>query len=190
MTGAVQNDLSALLEIGGARPRGNRHDCPKCNGLRTVTHTEELFFCHRCQWRGNVVTLAKELGFVQRLSRAKYERLHRERERAKTAAQLLYGRVKSRRLELLDFLRTLDDLEAAARRLGPDNPEAWDGLSTVHAQRPTIFAELAILENSGAEDLLRFLFFQPQERERVIERVHMCGGMPDPQGRFVEVARG
>ena len=85
MIGMAQYGLPALLQRVGARPRGNRHDCPKCGGARTVTNGEDVFYCHKCQWRGNTVSLAKELGVYQRISPAEYRELQRSRELAHAA---------------------------------------------------------------------------------------------------------
>ena len=49
-------------------------------------------------------------------------------------------------------------------------------------------AELAILENLGAAELLRFVSASPEERERSLETVILRGGLCDLRGRFVEVA--
>lgn len=52
-----------LLERAGFRIRGRRADCPHCQGHSrlTVSFNDEVAFCHRCQWRGNVRTLSREL---------------------------------------------------------------------------------------------------------------------------------
>lgn len=81
-------DVPALLELSGAPPRGNRHDCPKCGGFRTVTHTAEYFYCHRCRWKGNALTLAKELGVYRRLSSAEWRELRERREQADAEARI------------------------------------------------------------------------------------------------------
>jgi putative DNA primase/helicase len=82
MSTPTQFDLGTLLEKAGGRPHGNRFDCPKCGGLRTVSHTDELYYCHKCQWKGNTVSLAKELGLYQRLPPAEYREFQRTRELA------------------------------------------------------------------------------------------------------------
>jgi hypothetical protein len=184
---AAQYDLPALLEMRGARSRGKRHDCPRCGGRGTLTHAEEVFYCHRCQWRGNAVTLARELGLARRLSPAEYRELRQNRERADRAARALYGRIKARRFELLDRLHMLNDLEARAHRLGPDNPETWDALAGVYAERPGVLAELGILENCPAANLLRFLSAGSEERQRAIDGLIARGGLCDAAGRFMDV---
>jgi len=136
MGAIVQYDLRGLLEQAGARPRGNRHDCPKCGGFRTVTHSAEAFFCYKCQWKGNTVSLAKELGVYQRLSPAEHREVCQERERADRAARVLYERVKARRFELLDEFHGLNRLELLAHDAGPDNPTVWNALDLVYRNRP------------------------------------------------------
>jgi hypothetical protein len=182
----TQHDLPALLEQSGARARGNRHDCPKCGGRRTVTHTAECFYCHRCQWCGNVITLAKELGVYKRLTSAQSRELRHNRERADRAARHLYERVKARRFELLDRLHVLGGLESKAQGLGPDNPQTWNALSEVYAERPVILAELTIFENAPVAELLELLS-AGAARGRMIDRVLSRGGLCDALGRFVEV---
>jgi ribosomal protein L37AE/L43A len=186
-TVAIQSGITDLLEQAGARPRGNRHDCPKCGGLRTVTHTAERFYCHHCQWKGNAITLAKELGMYHRLPSAEYRELRQSRERADRAARQLYERVKARRMELLDLLHSLNRLETAAHDAGPDSVRVWDVLEVVYGKRPGVLAELAVLENYGAAALIRFLNSDAPERESTIAGVIERGGLYDSAGRFAEV---
>ena len=56
--------LSELLERTGFRIRGRRADCIHCEGHSrlTVAFTDEVAFCHRCKWTGNLRTLSRELG--------------------------------------------------------------------------------------------------------------------------------
>jgi len=191
ITPGVEYDMADLLARYGGRLRGrNRADCPRCGGKRTISYAAEVFNCHHagCGFRGNAFTLARELGLARRLTPAEYRELRQNRDRADRAARVLYERVKARRFELLDFLRTLDDEEATAHRLGPDNPETWEPLSAAYAERPAILAQLTILENAGAADLLRFLAAHPEAQARVIEGVLRRGGLTDGYGRFMEVA--
>ena len=133
-----QYDLRALLELGGARPRASRHDCPRCGGRRTLTHTDEVFYCHRCQWKGNTATLACELGLARRLSLAEARELRHKHEQADTAARALYERVKARRFRLLDelrlnlLLRSAPSLSCPFRNLQTDTYSLPDVL-TAHA---------------------------------------------------------
>lgn len=190
MSAAVaEYELVPLLEQAGARPRGNRHDCPKCGGVRTVTHTAECFYCHRCQWKGNAVTLAKELGIRRAwLPRAEYIRQQQDRERAHKAAARLAAAVHTRRMELLGSLQYLNRLEAVAHDAGADDAATWGALALACRDRQPVLAELAILENCGAPDLIRFLSGDPETRERAIDAVLTAGGLYRCAGRFVEVS--
>src|SRR5438093_10811719 len=87
MGALTQSEIAALLETGGADPRGKGQDCAKCGGVRTVTHTDEVFYCHKCEWKGNTFTLAKELGVYRRLPSAEYRELCRTRELAREAQE-------------------------------------------------------------------------------------------------------
>jgi hypothetical protein len=180
-------DLPTLLETAGAHPRGNRHDCPKCGGFRTITHSAEAFFCHKCQWKGNTFTLAKELGVYRRLSSAEYQKLRQRRERAHEAAERLYAAVRVRRFELYDELRGLSRIDAGGHQAGLGYPAAWDALEMGYRNRPALLAELSILENCGAADLVKFLSADDETRGRVIARVIQRGGLYDCGGKFIEV---
>jgi hypothetical protein len=148
-----------------------------------------VYHCHGagCDFSGGAAKLARELGLAEPLAAAEYGELRRERERADRAAGALYDAVKARRFELLECLHSLDGVEATAQRLGPDDPETWGALSTVYAKRPALLAELAVLENGDAPDLIQFLSDRQEARDRVIECVLMRGGLWDSRRNFVVV---
>ena len=59
--------MNQLLERAGFVIRGaTRADCIHCQGQSrgTIAFTSEVAFCHRCKWRANVVTLAREAGLL------------------------------------------------------------------------------------------------------------------------------
>lgn len=149
-------DLSELLEQAGARPRGRRNNCPKCSGFRTVAHTDECFYCHRCQWKGNVVTLMRELGFKDERSYAEKQRDRRARERAHEAALRLHGVAHMRQLELLAKLRNLGLMELLAHEAGRTE-DSWETLASVYAERPAIERELDLLESGDADTVYSVL---------------------------------
>lgn len=65
--------MRELLERAGFVMRGaTRADCIHCQGhsRATVAFTAEVAFCHRCKWRANVVTLAREEGLLHGNHRA------------------------------------------------------------------------------------------------------------------------
>ena len=185
---ATQPGILELLEQAGARIRGrNRADCPECKRFRAISFTDETFFCHGCQWTGNAVTLAKELGVYQRLPRAEYVLQRQERERAERAGRELYQQVKTRRFELLDELHALNGLESLAHKAGPGDPDTWDSLGLVYRERPGILAELAFLENAPADKVPQFLTATVEQRQAVREAILFHGGMYDHGGKFFEV---
>ena len=48
------HNLPELLVQAGAQLRGpKRADCPRCEGRRTISYTDEVFNCHKCAWAGN-----------------------------------------------------------------------------------------------------------------------------------------
>lgn len=156
MSATAQDELSALLKQAGARPRGNRHDCPKCAGLRTVTHTSECFYCHKCQWKGNAVTLQKQLGIYERIPSAEYRKQSQMRRRAHEAALRLYAVTHQSQLELRKRLRELGRLELVAHEAGPTE-EAWDVLAKVYAERPRIEQKLDALESVDLATIISIL---------------------------------
>src|SRR5215472_9957614 len=72
--------MPQLLQRAGFRVAGNRADCGRCTGgsRRTVSFNHEVAHCHRCQWSGNRVTLARELGLLS--DPGSRQALRRERE--------------------------------------------------------------------------------------------------------------
>jgi hypothetical protein len=75
-----------LLERAGFRVRGrNRADCIHCSGhsIATVSFTDEVAHCFRCEWKANTITLKKELGLFGDNPAAKrgWRQERRERER-------------------------------------------------------------------------------------------------------------
>lgn len=181
-----------LLEQIGARPAGlRRRDCPDCGGKRTVAVDEEraLFYCHHagCNFHGGVGALRKRLGLRREwLPRSEYLRQQRERERTHEAARRLEGAVRSRRRKLLDSLRELDELATLAPDAAPTEV-VWARLSSTYRQRSTVLAELAILENWSARDMVSFLLGTQQGRKEAIDDVLSAGGLYGSDGRFVEV---
>lgn len=183
--------LTELLTRVGARIRGRgRADCPKCKRQRTVSFDESrgVYYCHGagCAFSGGAKTLARELGLARQLGEAEYRELRQNRERADDAARALYDRVKARRLELSEQLLGLGRLEVAAHEAGVNHMATWDALEMVYRDRPALLAELAILENCGAADLIRFLSTDNATRARVIASVIERGGLYDSNGKFVE----
>ena len=78
-------------------------------------------------------------------------------------------------------------MEIAAHSAGRDSIEAWDGLDVVYLKRPGALAELTVLENTSASDLIRFLASDGETSKRVIAGVIERGGLYDFNGKWVEV---
>jgi len=182
----TQPSITELLEASGARPRGTRHDCPKCGGFRTVTHSEEAFYCHRCQWKGNVVTLMKELGVYRRIPKAEYLQQMEARKRAESQARNFLAACRSERLRIAEALRDLGRLELLAYEAGPSE-EAWGALALVYQQQPRLAAEYALLCHGAIGARRRWLEADAEERERIAEEILLAGGLADAEGRFVVV---
>lgn len=185
----LQYGMTELLSLRGAKIRGrNRADCPGCRGFRTISFTGEVFHCFKCSWKGNTLTLARDLGLLRRIPQAEYQRRQQDHEMAHEAADRLYKRVRARRFELLCELHALNDLETRAHSAGPEAESIWDALITVHVRGELILAELAILENCGAADLTKFLAADTETRRKAVTQVIEWGGVYNASGRFVEVA--
>ena len=190
----LQYDLATLLERAGAQPprygRG-KWGCPKHHGSRSlsVDMARGLFNCHHagCDFHGSTETLARELGLARRLCPAQFHEQRQAGERADRAERALYEEVKARRFELLDKLHSLNRLELRAHGGGPNETATWDALAGVYAERLGVLAELTILENSGAADMIRFLSADSATRQAKIHRLVEEGGHCDGQGRFVAV---
>jgi hypothetical protein len=177
LIGAAQDDLPTLLERAGARLRGKRFDCPECKRFRSGSFTETVFCCHGigCEFKGGIGTLCRRLNITRTwLPLPEYRRRQRQQARAAAAARALYARVRARHMQLLGALRYLDHLQAEVSCLGPGDEGAWSALASSYRQRLNILAELSILENCPATDLVRFLVADGPTREAAIDRVR-CG---------------
>ncbi len=189
MSATAQYEISGLLEQAGANPRGNRHDCPKCGGLRTVTHSGEAFYCHRCEWKGNAVKLAKELGLYERLPRAEYVRQRAAREQAESQARQFLADCKARRRAFEGLYIEMQNLcDEYPARLDPEDESAWDGLEWVYKNEREVLATIILLGEGAIAPRRRWLEAAAEERERIIEEILLTGGLHDPRGNFIEFA--
>jgi len=178
----VEHSMAELLEMNGAPIRGrNRADCPECTRLRSVSFNETAFCCHGidCEFHGGIGTLRKRLGIAREwLPKPEYIRRCRQRDQAHEAAERLCHLAKTRRFELYDELRTLNRIGAGAHHAGPTEAP-WGALERVYAERPRLLAELTILENCSATELVHFLISDETTRQVAISRVIGWGGVPE-----------
>ena len=151
-----------LLEVAGARLRGpKRADCPRCGGKRTVSFTDETFFCHHadCGWSGNTVTLARELGAmlprVADRAVARRRIVGREADRVRCFARMRWS-----------FLRDLNwlllEIECLARTAGQEHiargepvPESvWASLEWTLQEQKKLWPELVLFSGpqSGSRE--------------------------------------
>lgn len=120
--------FTELLERAGARPgRGRRWWCPRCDGRTpalAVDLEREVFYCHRCQWRGGRRALERELGIMAEKptpgERRKARLIRGEAERFAEWA-------RARRIAAAELLRTLDKADADWREEGRQELET-DGV--------------------------------------------------------------
>jgi hypothetical protein len=143
-------DFKTLLDHAGFRIRGRRADCLHCDGSSrlTVSFNDEVAFCHRCKWTGNLRTLSREFGVPVAPETAQ----HREsRTRAKQFDQ---WRATCQRI-LADRFRDLGLLAERAKQelaVSPNYEPAWTALADFYQNEPSL---------SGALDLLAFEKLSP-----------------------------
>ena len=146
------NALVDLLTQTDVRLRSrNRGDCPKCGGRRTISFTDECFYCHKCTWGGNAITLARELGHA--ISKPTQAELGARRVIRREAEQFADW-VRRKRIATAALLRDLDRHEADWREIGraqlvsgkPVDERAWGML------------QLAVAWQERAESAWRKLF--------------------------------
>ena len=192
----IQYEVLELLRRAGATLRGpRRSDCPECHSKRTVSYTEELYFCHNagCDFRGNCVTLARELGLLKPLSPREAEDLKRIRERARRAAEEFAFRLRERRLVLqAEHRELLTIYYGGQERLKRDRDPKIGQTLVAYAKKQLrkIRAELAIVEDSPIPKRLKFLNANEGRQKEMVCAVIGSGGLEDPNGRFIEVERG
>ncbi len=142
--------LTALLEQAGAKLHGNkRADCPECDGRRTVSYADEVFYCHKCGWSGNAVMLARALNVeLPRLSNEALSRqriIRRESERVQRFAQMRWAFLRDLNWRLLDIerLARASGQEYIAR--GEPVPESvWSSLEWSLREQKKFWNELVL----------------------------------------------
>lgn len=152
-----------LLERAGARPgRGRKWWCPRCEGRTpalSVDLEREVFYCHRCQWRGGRRALEREPGFEAQeptpAEQSKARLIHFEAERFENWA-------RRRRMEGAALLRVLDKADADWREVGrqelgsgnPVSERVWARLELCwlwQEQAEAGYSRLCDLENNFSE---------------------------------------
>ena len=192
-TAQTKYDVPELLTRAGVTLRGPRRaDCPECHRKRTVSYTEELYFCHHvgCYFRGNSITLAKQLGLLHPLSPREAEELRRTRERAQQAAEEVAFRLRERRMVLQAEHREMLDIyyggEARLKR-GRDPKIGQTLLSYAKKNLRRVRAEFAIVEDAPMPRRLEFLNANEGRQRGMISEVIAGGGLSAADGMFIEV---
>ena len=157
-----QFDMRSLLEQAGFRLRGaTRANCIHCTGdsLGTVSFTSEVAFCHRCKWKANALTMARELGLLSTNPRAR-KALHLERERRQRFETRIRAFEQWRDAELwraIDLHRKLSRRAVLAEqvlRIDPEYGEAWSALADFYHGRAALTSNI---ERFGCSKVPEFL---------------------------------
>lgn len=189
----IQYDVLELLRRAGATIRSrNRADCPRCGKRRAVSYATQVFHCHHtgCNFQGNAITLARDLGLLKPLSSRDAEKLKRTRDLARYAAEELSFRLRERRLPLQEeHRRMLDILHGGEARLKRDQDPKIGQAIIAYAKRQLrkIRAQLAILEDSPMPQRLEFLNANEGRQKGMVCAVIAAGGVEDTSGKFIEV---
>jgi hypothetical protein len=187
---AIEYDLVDLLQQAGARIHGRRADCPWCGGRRTISHADEVYYCHRCEAKGNRFTLARELGLAKRLSPKEVQGYHRIREESKEAAEWAYEKFRSQRLDAAEKCRSfarLVDRASERLKLDPGDKLAWERLAFAYPQLDLAVAEHVLLSEAPIAQRLAFLEASEVEFRQILSDAIHLGGICDGQGRFVVI---
>jgi len=129
--------MPELLERAGFRLRSkSRADCIHCAGhaVATVAFTSEVAYCHRCAWKANATTLAKELGLLATDPESQRQRRDEMRRLAEYRATIArfeawrdgHIRAYSTKLRTLGRSAALAKLVLAKYR---DCESAWDSFA-------------------------------------------------------------
>ena len=150
---ALEYSMPELLERAGCPLRGrNRADCARCKGWRTVSYNDQVFCCHHagCDFKGNRITIAKELSLLRRLPPGEVRALRRAREEAERLARIIVAKRKARRWALQAQHQRLVGIRLGAiERLEHDreDSDAWGALAFVYRELPEVQQELDRLES-------------------------------------------
>lgn len=154
-------NLSDLIERAGFHVRGRRADCIHCEGQSrlTVAFNDEVAFCHRCKWTGNIRTLTRELGLpLAPEAREAWERRVRVgqfEEWGNTCWLILVRRLR--------FLTRRAELAKSILTRFPDCESAWGALADLYHSEAIFTAAFEFL---ACEKLPEYLE-QPMTREKL-----------------------
>jgi hypothetical protein len=127
-----------------------------------VSFTHEVAYCHRCQWSGNRITLATELGLLS--DPGSRQALLRERERRERleAPVRAFEKWRDERLWLaIDQHRHLSRQAILAEGVltnFPDSESAWDALAEFYRREATLVAEIDRLSCAKLSEYLEVPF--------------------------------
>jgi hypothetical protein len=143
--------MRSLLELAGFQLRGNRADCLHCEGRSrwTISFNSEVCFCHRCHFKANVITLARELGLFDNPElRERFLREAGERKRQNAEMQRFDAWRDASIRQVSARHRSLwrnAGLAQEVLKKYPDCEPAWDALARWHHAEAQLCATLDYL---------------------------------------------
>ncbi len=140
-----QLTLPDLLVRAGYRIRGRRADCLQCqaegHGPSTIAFTDEVAFCHRCKWTGNIRTLSRQLGVAAGPERPE-DVAKRERAAQFEKWRDACFRILARRLRIL---ARQAELAKQILRNFPDCEPAWSALADYYHNESELLGALDVI---------------------------------------------
>jgi hypothetical protein len=156
-----QLNMEMLLRETGFRIRGKRADCQYCTGRSrlTVSFTDEVAYCHRCNWKSNSFTLSKERVLLDENSAAAeiFQREQRERRIFRVEIAALEQWLDSNYWRVADRYRLLGHAAQKARTFLQENPNdetAWEALASFYHWESKLAAAMDYLTFAKASQWL------------------------------------
>ncbi len=197
MSTAIEYELTDLLRRRGAVPprygRG-KWTCPRCHRTTlSVNESSGLYNCFHagCDFRGNALTLARELGLARRLSPTEARALRLEKDQAERAASAFMVQVRAARFGLAAVhieLLNLRDQAHERLKTNHDDEAAWRDLAYIYNELPPVKAALLLLSEGRIGDRKAWLDEANEKtRHEIIDLILRAGGVPTFDGKFVEI---
>jgi hypothetical protein len=135
--------IPELLEQAGFRIRGRRADCIHCEGHSrlTISFNNEVAYCHRCQWTGNIKTLSRELGISLAPETLEQSRRRTHQAEFREWSNICYT-ILVRRLR---YLTERAEIGKEILEEHPDCDDAWSLLAELYHDEADLFCAFDLL---------------------------------------------